>query len=634
MTRAGWMLVGVLVAAPLGAAGAQETPAGAGEERRRLEPVVVTATRIETPVAEVTAAVTVIPGEEIEARRYATVEDALRAVPGVEIQRSGPVGKLVTTRIRGASSGQIQVLIDGARVKSATAGVFDFSEISPDQIERIEVVRGPQSTLHGADAIGGVINIITKRGRGPLTASLAVEGGSLETHRERFTLSGARGPFDYALFGSLYETRGELDNDDSRQRAAGGRLGLRLPFGIALSLSGRYAKTRTDLPVDDVAPAGVTLDPDSQQQVESRTLTLALEQKPVAWWEHRLALHGYWSNLGFQDPFTPGTTDFGDTRSQINTVRREIEWVHALRLVPWNVLTVGAEYRHEEGAVRSVFAGFPTRFTERLVTRAAFVQDELRLWDRVILNGGVRYDDSSVFGREVTPRAGAAVVIKETGTKLRGGWGRGFRAPTINDLFFPDFGNPGLEPERSASWEVGADQALWQRRLRLQATYFHNRFEDLIQFVFAGGVFLPQNVARARTQGVEVGAELDALSWLVLHGSYTFTDTEDLDTGLPLRRFARHRWSVGATAEPIRALSLFVEAHVVSSQFDGPAAPRNDGHVRVDVGGTYRLSRRTGPWPGLDGYLRVENLLDERYAEVRGFRAPGLHAIVGLKATY
>jgi vitamin B12 transporter len=551
----------------------------------------------------------------------------------VDVQRSGSLGKLTTVRIRGAGPQQVQVLIDGARAKSPTSGDFDFSTISPDLIERIEVQRGPQSTLYGADAIGGVINIITRRGSGPPAASLSVEGGNYETHRERFDASGSWKALDWAFFGSLAGSEGRHDNDDSRQRSFGGRLGLTLPFNARLSLIGRYTKTENDLPIDTVTPQ-VIHDPDSQQQSEERTLTLELQQKAVPWWEHRLAVHGFWSNLGFQDPETPGTTDFGDTRSQIDTIRREVEWVHAFRPVPWNTLTVGGEYRHEEGDENLLAFGTASRFTRRLFTRSAFVQDEVTLFGRLTLNGGLRYDDNSVFGSETTGRAGAALAIKETGTRLRAGWGEGFRAPTINDLFFPGFGNPDLEPERSESWEVGVDQRLWADRVRLSATYFNTRFEDLIQFVLVGGQFLPENVARAETEGVEVSVEADLLPWLTARLGYTYTDAENLTTGRPLRRIPRHRWSVGATAEPVPRLSLFGQAYVVSSQFEGETVPRNDGYVRVDVGGSYRLAERRGAWPGLEAYLRIDNLLDERYEEVQGFRALGTLVVLGLTARY
>ncbi|MDP3769039.1 MAG: TonB-dependent receptor plug domain-containing protein, partial [Dehalococcoidia bacterium] len=187
------------------------TPAVA-QEVKQLEPVVVTATKAETPHERLPAAVTVIDGGEIKGRHYATVPDVLRQVPGVEIQRSGTPGKNTTIKIRGATQEQIQVLVDGMRVKASTTGEFNPSNLAIDEIERIEVVRGPQATLYGADAIGGVVNIITKRGQGPPSATLALQGGNLETHREKVSLSGSHKIFDYALGASAFETGGSFKN--------------------------------------------------------------------------------------------------------------------------------------------------------------------------------------------------------------------------------------------------------------------------------------------------------------------------------------------------------------------------------------------------------------------------------------
>jgi vitamin B12 transporter len=232
------------------------------------------------------------------------------------------------------------------------------------------------------------------------------------------------------------------------------------------------------------------------------------------------------------------------------------------------------------------------------------------------------------------PQASAVLNVRETGTRLRGAWGQGFRAPTINDLFFPGFGNPDLKPEQSESWEVGFDQRVWKNRLRFGATYFHNDFEDLIQFVFDPATFLfaPENVGRAETRGVEVYGELEPLTWLLLYANYTYTDTEDLDTGRELRRFPRHRWNAGVSVTPVERLTVFAQANVTSSQFEGEFAPRNPGYYRVDVGGNLRVLGRTGWLERLDLTLRINNLTDQEYTEVLGFPALGINFLAGLRA--
>jgi vitamin B12 transporter len=598
---------------------------------KRLEPVVVTATKVATPQERLGASVTVVTGDEIVEKNYPTVEEALRHVPGVDIQRSGGLGKTTAIRIRGAGAQQVQVMVDGLRVKSPTLGITELSDLSIDAIERIEIVRGPQSTLHGADAIGGVVNIITRKGQGPPRATVQAEAGSFGTYREQATLSGAWKAFSYSLSGSHYDTGGYLrdrshGNDDATQSAIAGRFDYDFPWQGTLSLRGRYIANETDIPFFSTTPVTV-FDPNAQSQSETWLYNISYDQKITAWWDTHLRYGQWFNRAGFQNPPPPGTFT---TISQINTERREAEWVNDFHAGKWNTLTLGAEHRDELGRNRGLFR-------EEINVKSLFAQDELRLFDRVILGGGIRHEANDVFGEALTGRASFAVLIPETGTKLRGAWGEGFRAPSINDLFFPGFGNPQLEPEESVSYEVGVDQRLWDSRLRLGATYFHNDFDNLIQIVNVPGTFLfqPVNVGRAKTEGVEVHAEGDPVDWLTLYATYTYTHTEDLDTFKPLRRFPRNRWTAGATFTWDK-LRLFVETVVVSRQFESATIPRsyNPGHHRVDVGGSYQLWGRAGIMERAELVARFNNITDEGYAEVFGFPAPGFNGLIGLRVAF
>ncbi|MGH7312926.1 MAG: TonB-dependent receptor, partial [Candidatus Rokuibacteriota bacterium] len=379
--------VGAIVIGPLVAA-ALAVPA-AGQEEKRLEPVVVTATKIETPQEQLGAAVTVITEDDIQAYRWETVGDALRHVPGVDIHRSGSLGKTTSIRIRGASPQQVQVLVDGVRVKSPTAGVAELADISIDQIERIEIVRGPQSTIYGADAIGGVVNIITKRGRGPLASYASIEAGNYDTHRERAGFSGSAGIFDYSLGGSWFGSEGQFRNDATEQGAVSTRLGLTLPRDGHVGVSARYTNTASELPIDGLTPTAQSpffvLDPNAEQFSDTLTLALEWTQKPVEWFEVRARYGVFWSWLTFRDPATPadaaaGNQDllFGATRSQIDTRRQEVEVVTAWHAGKWNTLTIGGEYRTESGKIDSTSGGFSTQLDEHLHTTSWFIQDELR----------------------------------------------------------------------------------------------------------------------------------------------------------------------------------------------------------------------------------------------------------------
>ncbi|MFQ5828715.1 MAG: TonB-dependent receptor plug domain-containing protein [Candidatus Methylomirabilia bacterium] len=609
---------------------------GVAQQVKRLAPVVVTATKIPTPQQRLGSSVSVITGEELRVYNYDRVEDALRSLPGVEVERSGSLGKATTVRIRGANPTQIQILIDGMRVKSPTLGQFDFSDLSLDDIERIEIVRGPQSTLHGADAIGGVIHVITKKGAGPPAAAVSFEGGSEQTFRERAAASGAFGRFNFSVSASRTDSRGQIrtfDNDDSDQTAFASRLGFGFPWNASFAATGRYAKSNTDLPVNLFLE---TRDPDSQQQTEFSLFTLRYDQTVFPWWVVAARMGQMWNNQGFQNGPLPAG-DFAFT-SQTNTRRREFEILSTWHMAKMNSLTLGLEHRNERGKNRGTFR-------EDTNTRSLFLHDEIRFFDRLFLSAGVRLEDNDVFGSETTPRFSVAYLLKETATKLRGGYGKGFRAPTLNDLFFPDFtgglcppfGNANLKPERSQSWEAGVDQKLWKNRLRLEVTYFRNKFRDLITIVNVPPFDFCQqagNVGKARTEGVEFSTELEPLDWLRFNVNYTFTDTEDESTGRELPRFARHRWNTGVTVTPIPRLSVFAQSYVVSRQFDNIANRDNPGYFRIDLGGTWRLLQRRGILKGLDLTARIQNLTDEEYSEAFGFRALGVNFLAGLQARY
>jgi vitamin B12 transporter len=633
----------LLLALAAGPAAAQETG-----PPTRVEPVVVTATKIETPAEEVGAAVTVIHGDDFRARHWTRVEDALRAVPGLDVQRFGGPGKLSNITIRGARPGQVQVLIDGMRAKNPTSGTFDFSDLSPDLIERIEVIRGPQSTLYGADAIGGVINVITKKGQGPFAGSLHQELGNHDTLRSRAEIGGAWRWLDYALSGSHFESAGQFKNDNTDLDAVSTRLGLsRLPGDSSVAFMLRYNRNRTRLPIRSpfVGPQPIEplLDENARQGSDSLATTLRATTHPVSWWESEVRLSRLYNHVRFEDAPDPGVAcpflAFGfpcEFPSETTIERREAEWLNHVHVGKWSTSTVGLEYQHEEGASEG-----STVFSGRANKQSVFFQQQFRLLDRLFTSAGFRVEDHSVFGTVTTQRGSLAYVVKGWGTRIRGGAGSGFRAPTFVDLFFPGAANPDLKPERSFSYDVGVDQRLWKDRVRLGATYFHNTFTDLITCCGAptpaapfGG---PINVGRARSEGLEFTSEVDLLDTLTASVAYTYTRSKVLVGALadrPIPRIPRHLWNIGLTWTPLPRLSLFTEVHTSSRQFETFGTVYNTGHTRVDVGGTYRILGRHGFLRALEATARIQNLLDEAYAEVRGFPAPGITALAGLRVAF
>jgi vitamin B12 transporter len=604
-----------------------------GQEAKSVDPVVVTATPVATPAEQMGASVTVVAGDDFQTYHYPSVDEALRNVPGVQIRRSGSYGKTSSISIRGANANQVQVLVDGVRVKSPTLGQVDLSDISPDLIEKIEIIRGPQSTMYGADAVGGVVNIITRRGKGgPFQVSVQQEAGNYDTWVSRATVDGAWKFLHYALSGSYFESNGQFQNDDTEEKAISGRVGAILPWDSTLDFIFRWNKNDVGVPVKGVFPGpqpfNPIINPNARSQSESTLFSLEGKSRPVSWWETRGRLSRYENSAGFQDPVDQAG-DFPQF-SQVKAIRREAEWVNSFFIGKWSTSSVGLEHRREIAENRNTFKAV----TE---TQSVFFEQQLRFFERLFLTGGFRVEDNSVWGTTTTERGSVAFLIKETGTRLRGSAGSGFRAPTFNDLFFPGFGNPDLQPEDSLSWDAGVDQKLWNDRIRLGLTYFRNDFTNLITCCtpiptapFGG----PFNVGRARSQGIEFSGEVSLLKNLVASLNYTYTNSENRTTGQPLPREPEHRWNVGLTWEPTARLSLFTQVHVVSEQFEPVGPAENGPYTRVDVGGTWRILERMGWLRKLELTARIQNLLNETYSEVRGFPALGINALVGVRASF
>jgi vitamin B12 transporter len=607
----------------------------AAQEPKSVEPVVVTATTVATPAQQLGVALSVIPGEDFKTYQYPALDDALRSIPGVTVTQQGSYGKVSTLNIRGANANQVLILVDGVRVSSPTLGQTDLSDISPEQIERIEVIRGPQATLYGADAIGGVVNIITRKGAGPpFTGSVETSAGNYDTLQNRLSLSGAYKIFDYALSGFHFESNGQFKNDNTNTNAANLRLGVSLPFDSALSVVYRYNKTDTGVPIKGVFPPPQPIvpiiNPNAKQQTETTVLSVEGKTRPVAWWESRARFGRYTNSQGFQDPPDPGVDFDVLVKSQVDVERLESEWLNSFFLGKWSTTTLGGGFRNEEGENKGVF-------TASRQVPWGMLEEQLQFFDRLFITGGFRIEHDSAFGQATTAHGSVLFVIKETGTRLHGSAGTGFRAPTFNDLFFPQFGNPALQPERSQSWDIGVDQNLWQNRVRLRATYFHTNFTNdivcctpLPTAPFGG----PVNAGRARARGIEAGGEVDILPNLVASFAYTYTDTDDFSTGRPLPHVPRNSGSAGLTWEPLSDLSAFVQVYALGSQFESFGDLYNSGHTRVDLGGTWRIMSRTGWLEKLELTARVQNLLNEGYAEVRGFPALGTNYLIGLRASF
>ena len=623
------------------------------ESVHTLDPVVVIATKTPIPISQVTSAVEVFTAEDLEIRKVRTVTDALRLSQGTVVFSNGGPGTASNVRIRGGTAKQTLVLIDGAIVNSGTLGQFNFGPLTTDNIAKIEILRGAQSMLWGADATGGVINITTKRGEGPPQLGAFFEYGSFNTLREGATFSGKKGPVDLSMALSRWDTsgistinyrRGAAERDSFRNWQASSRLGVDLPWKGRFDVSFRWWNSDTQIDSSS-GPSDVIK---ARNDSKGHVLTGIWEQPITDWYSHVLTL----ARSKESSPFEPGisrvnlstgavSVPFGGP-SDTRVLSNRIETQHNFQLLKFATLTLGYQFREQQGKN-------DTGLSKKIVSsHAGFAQIQANLFERLFGTAGVRYDRYNTFGDATTYRLTVAYIVKETNTKVRTSYATGFRAPTINDLFFPNFGNPDLDPEKSKSFDVGVDQFFFKKRIKLSAGYFWNRYRDLIETIQSvatcgtgpfGANFCPVNVSKARTRGLEtslsivVAQDLPFVKFLDVQGQYTYTSTRNLDTGRRLARVPVDQVSARIHYQPITPVHVIVDVRWVGSQFNRPSRAENDSQ-RVPSFKVVNLAMSYDVTKQLEVYTRVDNLFNEKYEEILFFGTPVRSVFGGIRVQF
>jgi vitamin B12 transporter len=608
-----------------------------------LPPVFVTATRTETPLSQVTTSATVITEKDIQSLQAETVLQVLRTVPGLDVVQSGSRGTGTSVFIRGSESDHVLVLIDGVEVNSTTLGAFNFAHLTTENVERIEILRGAGGTLYGSQAIGGVINIITKKGQGPLEAGLSLEGGKGSTHRQALTLRGGTGKLAYSFSAARMESQGfHSVNDDYRNLAASARLDYQVTQDA--SLKGIFHFVKTDLGLFNNNNFASQPDPNAREVSTQYLGKLEWEQKILKNWDYRISGSMFKEHIKDSDD-VDGCTFFSfpcDSRTR-DRFRPRIdtgEFQTNYRFDDWSTTTFGVEYKRRSAST----SGGIDRAIRNL---GYYLQEQLQFFDRrLIMIPGIRLDDNQSFGSAWTPSFSAAYLFRETGTKLKGSYAKGFKAPTLNELFFPPgfgcpaFGNPNLKPERSWELNAGVEQDLLSDRVKLGLTYFHREVKDLIEGrPIPGdpfGCFRAENVGTARFDGVEWSLGIKLLTFLSVNANYTYLDWDTADD--KLRRRPKHRGNVNLNYFLDRFSANLIANFVGRRDDFRTASPFGDtvkpGYVKFDLASQYSL-----PWqiPGVKNvtlFGKIENLFNKGYEEVDGFRARPLNFLLGLRATF
>jgi len=616
------------VIAEIGAMHGQDAVTSTGDENEtEAEPVVVSATRFDIPLDQSPASVSVITSEDIEQKQIERVSDALREVPGLSVVQTGTAGQLTSVFMRGLPSQDMQVLLNGIPINQGLAGQFDFANLMTDDIDRIEVVRGPQSTLYGPRALAGIIQIFTKRGEGQPGIMLSAEGGSYDTFREWLQSDGKSDKFDYSVGASRLDTDNARPNNNYRNTAGITDLGwspneqLRVGglFTYSLSDTGNPNTIFDPRPIDHFLTERWLLGPN-------------LDWKATDWWEHKV-IFAYDQERQVNDPNQDGFV--GPTRALFE--RTTIDYQSDLKAASWLMLTSGFFYSRvnagqERPFVSQAFGPQPTFIGDHTQETAGFLQATVNI-DNFIFVAGGRLDHFNQFGDVWTYRCAASYKIDKTSTTLHSSVATGFSPPSSQDKIFGN--NFGLKPEEDLGWDIGVEQRLWENRVIVGATYFHNDLSNVIGF---NGLFKTLNLGAAETQGLEAELRAQPIVDLIFTASYTYLDAEKTSSsdisqpkGARLPRRPRNEVYISGSYLWCKRLRTTAEAKFVNAReelnFGGPNFDIED-YSFVNFAAEYEINSH------LSIFGRIDNVTNEHYAEVFGFPALGRAAYGGVKMRF
>ena len=626
--------------------------------------IVVTADRIEEPATKTGASITVISAAEIEKTGAKGVADVLRGVPGVDVHEAGGIGTATSVAIRGSTPGETLVLIDGVRIgdPTATDGAVDFGNLAVTDIERIEVLRGPQSALYGSDAMGGVINIITRKGTRTPVRSVSIEAGRYGTIDTRASMSGGDDRWTYAFAIDALHSDGFP------------RYGYRIDRPIVI---GDGVTPLPPLPADDPTNKGGATARMSYRVSDDVTVETGLAaysnmirfDNPFAMFPSDVFSHTNHSTAEIFDAYSRVTADtfggalrnqltiFGnvtdrnvweaegcfdasfnafDCRSGYDGTRTGAEYQGDLKLGAFGALTFGARTETETAATSqspNPDDGSFIPIDAQQTTNSLFAQHQFTLWDRFDFSYGGRIDSVESGQTFTTWRTTAAYRIDETGTKFHASIGTGAKVATLYQRF-SQYGDPSLQPEQSVGADAGVDQKLFGDRLTASVTAFDNRYRNLIDFSFScpaqpNGCYY--NVGSAETKGVETTVDVVLVpdQWRA-RASYTFMLAQDLVTDTTLLQRPRDKATLSLVYTGFPKLEVETRLTLVSSRGDFGTVSTVElaPYAKLDLFANYKVD------DSVTIFGRVENLTDARYEEAYNFGVAGRSFYGGVKVTW
>ncbi len=612
------------------------------------ETVVVTATRTPLPAAETGASISTLENSQLETMQPTAADDAVRFLPGAVVNDAGQRGGLSSLFVRGGDSTYNKVIVDGVTINEP-GGTFDFGTLPLTQANRVEFLRGAQSTLYGSDAMTSVVQVFTRTGSTPTPElRFAADGGNFSTANGNVSLAGARGRFDYNVFGDQFNTDGSGINDAYSDSLQGANVGLALNDKVSLRFHLRHSNSHTGVPGEWNFNGDPLLPPDPSEWSQLNSLLGGAELTVAApsGWQHRFSGFDYlyrYNELNLNGD-SARVDDFPSHEvDRINRVGFEYQGDYSERT--WAHTTFGYRIENENGFVGDV--NFGQTHGQRL-ENDAYLQQQFS-WGRLSAVAGGRFVHNSAFGNTGVPRVALTLLALRgaeifSGTRLRFSYATGFKEPRLEETFAGSpysFPNPGLKPERVRAFEAGIQQDFFHAKYAFNATYFNNLFHDQINYEevdlvnFIGQYF---NVNEAFAQGAEVELQAKLRRRLLLSAAYTYTSTEILsdpapidsqyNPGQPLLRRPKHsattllsylgsRWGAN--------LSGSFVGRRPDDDFFGFNIYHAAGYVRADLGGWYAINSR------VTAYANVENALDRRYNEVVGYPALPINFRAGFR---
>lgn len=603
--------------------------------------IIVSANRTQQPASAVAQSVTVITMDDITTRQSVAVSDLLRSVPGITVTRNGGPGTTTSVNIRGAESDQTVALIDGVKLNdpSTPGGGFNFGNLQTGNIERIEVVRGSQSVLWGSQAIGGVVNIVTRTPTEKLTFNAAAEYGWRDTARMVGNISGKIGPVSASIgagylrtdgFSSFNETRGGKERDGYRNFGANAKFNIALSEAVSVDLRGWYSNGKVG--IDGFPPPAFSF---------GDTPEFARTKELVGYAGLNAALlDGRFRNRiahTLTDTRRRNTDPTGGTVFETFNARgrnERFEYQGNFDIGDALSTTFGAET--EKASFRTSSYGAPFSRAEARIN-SVYGQLSAEPVAGLTLSAGVRHDDHDTFGGKATFSTNAVFTPNEGRSTLRASYGEGFKTPSLFQLF-SEYGNAALKPESSRSWDAGITQKLLDGKIELGATWFHRDTRNLINFVSCTaptGICTNRpfgtydNVARARAQGLEFVLTLQPVEALRLQANYGYVDAINRATGLDLARRPRHSVNLSVDYDWEFGLKTGATiAHVGPSFDNGSNTRKLDGYALVDLRAAFPVTRT------IEFYGRIENLFNEQYETSFRYGTPRRAAYAGVRLAF